>query len=310
MAFPTDTFTGVSGDLAEFIPQVWGERINDFLRSQLVMGNFFTDRSSELAGGGNILSTPNMTELSANSKTVATAVTLNSPTETAIDLTVDTWNEVSFMIEDREAAFVKKSYYIQEKYAKNAAYAAAKTLEVAISQLFDNFSNTVGGSVTNVLDSDIRKAIGIYEGGNNLPEDGAFFFDVKVFWNQLQNIDKFALAINSPVQDPVAKRPMARLYGYPVWLSNNIQIISGAVGVGGGGTGRANALASKDAIHFATASLPVSPNSKNAMVGSMGVRVQTNYIPDYLGFLTTADILFGVIENRDASGVYFKSALS
>lgn len=300
MAFPTDTFTGVSGDLAEFIPQVWGERINDFLRSKLVAGNFFTDRSAELAGGGNILSTPNMTELSANSKTVATAVTLNSPTETAIDLTVNTWNEVSFMIEDREAAFVKKSYYIQEKYAQNAAFAAAKTLEVAITSLFSGFANTVGGSVTNVLDSDIRKAIGIYEGANNSQEDGAFFFDTKVFWNQLQNIDKFALAINSPVQDPVAKRPMARLYGYPVWLSNNIQYISGS-------TGRANALASKDAIHFATASLPTATGAKNSMVGSMGVRVQTNYIPDYLGFLTTADILFGVIENRDVAGVYFKS---
>lgn len=298
MAFPTDTFDAT--DLDVLIPSIWGERINDLLRNKLVLGGFFTDRSSELAGGGDTLHTPNITEMTAASKLNATAVTLNSPTETKIDLAVDQWYEVSFMIEDKQAAQVKQSYYLQEKYASNAAYTVASKLEVALASLFDNFSNTVGGSVTNVLDSDIRKAIGIYEGANNDPADGAFFFDTKVFWNQLQNIDKFALAINSPVQDPVAKRPMAMLYGYPVWLSNNIQYISGS-------TGRANALASKDALHWARATLPTSNVAKNQMVGSMGVRVQTHYIPDYLGFLTTADLVYGTIENRDTAGVYFKS---
>lgn len=308
MALPTGTMTSTT--LAEIIPDVWGERLNDILRTKLVLGNFFTDRSSELAGGGDHLFTPSITEMTAASKTNATAVTLNQPTEVKIDLAVDQWYEVSFMIEDKQAAQVKQSYYIQEKYASNAAYTVATKLEVALASLFVGFANTVGGSVTNVLDSDVRKAIGIYEGANNDPADGAFFFDTKVFWNQLQNIDKFSLAINSPIQDPVAKRPTAMLYGYPVWLSNNIQVISGAVGVGGGGTGRANALASKDALHWARAALPTDTQSSNQMVGSMGVRVQTHYIPEYLGFLTTADLVYGTIENRDTAGVYFKSSLS
>lgn len=279
------------------LPEIWGERINDLMRNKLVLGNFFTNRSAELAGGGDTLHTPNLTEMTANSKGNGSPVSLNNATETDVDLVVNNWFEVSFLIEDKELAQVKQSYYIQEKYASNAAYTVAQKLEVALAELFDNFANTVGGSVTNVLDSDVRKAIGIFEAANNDPADGAFFFDTRVFWNQLQNIDKFSLAINSPVQDPVAKRPQAMLYGYPVWLSNNIQYISGS-------TGRANALASKDALHFATASLPSTGKSHT---GSMGVRVQTNYIPDYLGFLTTADLVYGVIENRDAAGVYFKS---
>jgi hypothetical protein len=306
MAFPTDTFDAT--DLAELIPDIWGERINNFLRSKLVLGNFFTDRSSELAGGGDHLFTPNLTEMTANAKSNATAVTLNSPAETKIDLAVDQWFEVSFMIEDKQAAQVKQSYYIQEKYATNAAYTVAKKLEIALASLFTGFSNTVGGSVTAIQDSDIRKAIGIYEGNNNDPGDGAFFFDTKVFWNQLQNIDKFALAVNSPVQDPVAKRPMFKLYGYDVWMTNNIQIISGASAAAG--TGRANALASKDALHWARASLPTNTQAKNQYTGSMGVRVQTHYIPEYLGFLTTADLVYGTIENRNESGVYIKSLLS
>lgn len=37
--------------------------------------------------------------------------------------------------------------------------------------------------------------------------------------------------------------------------------------------------------------------------------VQSNYIPDYLSTLTTADILYGCVENRDNAGVYVKSPL-
>lgn len=69
MAFPTGTHTATT--LASFIPEVWGERINDFYRSKLVMADFFVDRSSELADGGDILHTPNMTEMSANAKLLA-----------------------------------------------------------------------------------------------------------------------------------------------------------------------------------------------------------------------------------------------
>lgn len=78
MAFPNDTFTGDAGDLDVFIPAVWGQKINEFYKANLVCANFFTDRSDEVSAGGNIIYTPNTTEIAANSKTVATAVTLNT----------------------------------------------------------------------------------------------------------------------------------------------------------------------------------------------------------------------------------------
>ena len=74
MAYPTDTFT--AADLDVMIPEVWGNKINDFYRSKLVLGEFFIDRSSELSEGGDTLFTPNMTEFTANAKSNAAAVTL------------------------------------------------------------------------------------------------------------------------------------------------------------------------------------------------------------------------------------------
>lgn len=295
MAYPTDTFTGDSGDLDVFIPAVWGQKMNEFYQANLVCANFFTNRSDEVMNGGNIVYTPNITEISANSKTVATAVTLNSPTETAITLTISNWYEASFAIEDREAAQVMHSYSIQETYARNAAYAVAKVLDTALTSLFSGFSQSVGASTTSVADSEIRQAIAYLDSANAPANDRAFFFHPNVFWTQLQAIDRFALAINSPVQDPVAKKPTAMLYGIPVYLTTNIQYVSGT-------TGRYNALAHKDALHFATSPLGKG-GSKGGLVGSAGLRVQSNYIPEYLSTITTADILYGVIENRDTSGV-------
>lgn len=304
MAFPTTTMTSTT--LANSIPLIWGEKINEFFKLKLLIADFFVDRSSELAGGGSALYTPNLTEFSANAKTNATAVTLNAPTDTKITLTVDQWFEVSFAIEDREAAQVKHSYYIQERYAQSSGYTMAKKLEVALASLFSGFSTVVGSSSSNLADSDIRAAIAALEAvGIDTQTDVAFFLSPGVFWKQVQNLDKFSLAVNSPVNDPTNKTPRASLYGIPVYISNNIQYVSGTAG-------RYNAIAHRDALHFATSPLGSGGSQAGdrgtSMTGRYGVRVQSNYIPEYLSTLTTADLLYGVIENRDNAGVEILTA--
>ncbi|MCK9370991.1 hypothetical protein M0R04_13860 [Candidatus Dojkabacteria bacterium] len=294
--FPTATMSSTT--LASNIPLLWGEKINEFFKLKLMIADFFTDRSSELAGGGSALYTPNLTEFTAAAKANATAVTLNNATDTKVTLTVDQWYEVSFSIEDKEAAQVKHSYYLQERYAQGAGYTIAKKLEVALAELFDNFSTTVGASTTALADSEIRAAIAALENvGIDTTQDVAFFLHPNVFWKQVQNLDKFSLAVNSPVNDPTAKTPSATLYGIPVFVSANIQYISGTVG-------RTGALAHKDALHWATSPLGSGGSlSGGSMTGKYGVRVQSNYIPEYLATLTTADLLYGVVENRDNAGV-------
>lgn len=298
--FPTATMSSTT--LASNIPLLWGEKINEFFKLKLFIADFFVDRSSELSGGGSALYTPNLTEFAAAVKSNATAVTLNNATDTKVTLTVDQWYEVSFAIEDREAAQVKHSYYLQERYAQGAGYTIAKKLEVALAELFDNFSTSVGASTTALADSEIREAIAALEAvGIDTTQDVAFFVHPNVFWKQIQNLDKFSLAVNSPVNDPTAKTPKATLYGIPVYVSSNIQYISGTVG-------RSGALAHKDALHWATSPLGSGGSlSGGSMTGKYGVRVQSNYIPEYLATLTTADLLYGVVENRDNAGVWIKS---
>ena len=284
-------------DLANVIPAVWGQRYNDYFKDGLEAGKFFTDRSSELANGGDVLYTPSYSAMSSSAKATQSTVTLTQADPTKVTLTVQTHREISFMIEDIDAARVKSSYVVMDAQARDAGHEIAASLESAILALFSGFTGTVGASTTALADSDILSAISQLE-TNKVPVYSgqvAFFMHPAVFWTQVQAIDKFSLAVNSPVNDPTALKPKGMLYGIPVYTSPYISYVSST-------TGRYNALAHKDAIHFATLALGKG-GSKGSMTGTSGVRVQANYVPEYLATLVTADIVYGVCENRNEAGI-------
>lgn len=283
MAFPTNTYTGTN--LANLIPTVWSSKIQDFYKQKTVASNFFDDLSSELTAGGKVVQYPILTEMSANSKTNATAVTLNAATYNKVTLTVDTWYEVSFAIEDKEAAQVMRSYNLQEKLARNAGYTVANVLEDAIIALFSTFTQSVGASTTAIADSEIRGAIAkLADNPVFVQSEAAFFVHTDVFWNQILALDTFK---SRDYTDMLAADGAMRgiLYGVPVYASNRIAYVSST-------TGRVNFLATKDAINFATLNL-----------GGGRFRLQANYIPEYLSTVVTADIVYGVVKARDAAGV-------
>jgi len=276
-AFPTATETNTT--LASVIPGLFAEKMNNYYKDALVCAKFFTDLSADLASGTKTLLIPNITAMTAHTKSNATAVTLNNPTDNQVTLTVDTWYECSFAIEDKEAEQVKKSYNYMNVLAKNAAHQVAAAYEDAIIALFDDFSQTVGTSAAALADSNIRRAIQYLDAANAPKENRAFILSEKQVWSDLMGIDKFTLVQNAPGADPVMKGMVGYLYGIPVIMSNRIGETTGSA---------QGCLAHKDAIVHA----------------STIMRVQSNYIPQYLSTVTTADVVFGVTENRDTSGVW------
>jgi hypothetical protein len=306
MALGTDGFTGGNGgDLTVDIPLLWGSKINDYFRYNLSLAAFFIDRSEELVDGGAAIYTPNLSALSTHTKTVNAQVTLSSPTYTNVTLNVSTWKEASFVIEDREAAQVKKSYYIQDKIAKGAAWEVAEDLENAIAALFTAITtNVVGLGNANMADSSLLAAIAVLEtaGVPVYGGDTAFIFHPNTFYRQVGNIDKMTLWQNTSTELPRAKAPTKSLYSIPVIVSPAVPVGTGAVGDNGA---RLNLLAHKDTFHWARLSMPVK--AAKGMVGTEGVRVQQSYVHEYLGDLVTVDLCYGVVENRDDSAVKIRS---
>lgn len=288
MALGTNNITVTETDALQ--PEVWSSKMNDFFRAELKAASFFEDWSSEVSGGGDVIHLPVLTEMTAQAKAANTQVVLNAPTETTVDLTINTHSHVAFLIEDAAASKVKASYMLQERYAKNAAYTVAAKLEDALIALFAGFSQTVGDSSTELNDSNIRQAIA-YLSSANVPEsDRAFFLHPNVIWTQVQGIDKFSLLINTNGADPVLKGQVGMLYGYPVISTSRIPVTLGS---------RYNAFAHSSALAWATG------NMTPGMEGS--IRLQTEYRLEYLGTLVVADIMYGVKENRDTSGVLIKT---
>ncbi len=277
---------------AVFIPEIWGAKINDFYRAGLVTANFFEDLSEEVSGGGDVIHIPNISEMSANTKTVGSEVTLNAQTDGTIDLVINTWNEVSFLIEDLIASSMKKSYRMQERFARNAGYTVAATLEDSIITLFNSFTQIVGTSALTLNDSNIRIAIALLDTANVPMDDRAFFLHPNVVWRQVMGIDRFTLVQNTGGADPVLKGAVGMLYGIPVFTTSRLGVTLGH---------RNGALAGSDAINYATANIAGGDQPGT-------VRIQSSYLQEYLGELVTADIIYGVIENRDTSGVWIKAS--
>lgn len=307
MALGTDQYTaGVGGDLTVDIPLVWGQQINDYFRYNLSLAAFFVDRSEELSEGGSDIYTPNLSALSTNAKANGAQVTLSSPTYDRITLTVSTWREASFVIEDREMAQLKKSYYLQEKIAKGAAWEVAADLEDAIAILFrDITTNVLGTGTQNVADSSLLAAIAILETAGTpgiYTGDVAWIMHPNSFYRQVGSVDKLTLWQNTQTELPRAKAPTRSLYSIPVIVTPAVPLGTGVAAEAGA---RLNLLAHKDAIHWARLTLPVK--AKMGFVGSEGVRVQQSYIQEYLAELVTVDICYGVVENKDAAAVKIRS---
>lgn len=306
MGLGSDGFTGGNGgDLTVDIPLVWGNQINDYFRYDLKLAAFFIDRSDELADGAAAVYTPNLSALTTNTKAVNTQVTLSSPTYTNVTLTVSTWKEASFVIEDRELAQVKKSYYIQDKIAKGGAWEVAQDLEDAIAALFTSITtNVVGLGTANMADSSLLASIAILEtaGVPVYGGDTAWVFHPNTFYRQVGSVDKLTLWQNTNTEEPRTKAPTPMLYGIPVIVSPAVPVGTGAVGDNGA---RLNLLAHKDTFHWARLSMPV--RAAKGMVGQEGVRVQQSYVHEYLGELVTIDLCYGVVENRDDSAVKIRS---
>lgn len=307
MPFPTGTFTGVQ--LANVIPEIWSPKFNDFFRAKLVFANHFEDFSGEASGGGDIINIPTFAEFTTNSKVTATAVDLENQTVGNNPLTIDQWIYSAFAIEDRELAQTANIYRLVNIYAKNAAFVTAKAVETTIASLFASFTQIVGVTATDLTQEVIAEAIGTLESVDVdvYGDGGMWFFHPLVYWRQVQGkLSTFVTNDNSPVQDPVSRKPMLMFFGLPLKTTTLVPL-------DGATTGRINLLATPEAIAWAK-----SPLGANGSMGSSGassadggapIRLQSSYELELLSTLAIADILYGAIVNRDESGVQVISNL-
>lgn len=304
----TDPFT--STDLATVIPIVWPSMVLEEMFAKAIGAKFFTDLTEWMREQGDTARVPDVysnTFTKQSQSTQGAEVTTGSPAQNTVTLSVNTHDYVAFIIGDKDARQLLRSFDFNSVYVRKAAGVLRHDLEDALFGLWSGLStNVVGDTATVLSDAEIRTGIEDLEALNFDTLDGetAFFFHPYTFYIQLGAVAKYydqsqrgpnsAAGFVATGQFGNAASNVGlrgTLYGIPAYVSSRI--------VSGLQTYR-NLLARKEAFGFAT-QYQTSPLSSTSEEGR--VRAQTSYELRNLGWLTVVDIIFGVVELRDQAAV-------
>lgn len=280
MALGTDQMTITTG--ANFIPELWGPPVIVATEAQLVQRKLCWDWSDPAKGKGDTIHVPKVSNLSSNTKTANTAVTLNASTEDKVDLSINKNDECSFLIEDMLK--VQSAFNLMQYYTQKAGYAIGKTIDGRVNALFAGFSQIQGGAGSDLGDQQIREAIELLDIAN-APDQGRNLVIHPTQKNALFAIEKYFRAdIQGAGPSPIlTKGKFGNIYGIDVYVTTNVSTSGGAY---------LNALFHKEAI---------------AIANQLGPRTQGDYILEYLGNLVVCDMISGEVEARDDFGVWLKS---
>jgi N4-gp56 family major capsid protein len=269
--------------------ELWSDEILDALERNLVLANLVnTDFSGMIQGKGDKINIPMISNLTANTKVANTAVTVQAPdAESCASITIDQHKEVSFLVED--FAEIQTSFVLRNAYTKRAGYAIALALDSALLALgegaWDIIDATSTGNASVLVEDDILIAKTILDENLTPLEDRHIVIGPQQY-NQLLSIDRFTsyekLGPNGG-GTPIQRGLLGAIHGFQVWMSQQLTAT---------GTGTADTCNTlffhRDAL---TLAVQLSP------------RVQVNYIPEYLGFLVTTDIIYGLATLRADWGV-------
>ena len=154
---PSDALTG------EYVPQIWSARVFDHVRSHLVAAMTVNQSfRAELTMGDKVW-IPVAAELSGGAvDPTATSVLTNMNTSfgtTALSITIDTWWEVPFQIDDSVKQQTQVGNLL-EMGALNASYALEKKLDTDVNTLYSTLSSSsVQGSDGQTFTDDLLIAL-------------------------------------------------------------------------------------------------------------------------------------------------------
>ncbi len=224
--------------LAALINKVWSPRIERELTPKLVAADFFKNVSDLYVGGGDVAHIPGIygssAELSVKTKTGGSEYTLqNAKVEDAI-LTIDTWKEITFIIEKWEQQLMLQSANVAMEYSDQAVKKLAADLDSAIFTVLSTVTtNSVGDASSNLTDGTIREAIAMLASKDVPTDELAFFINSDAYWQDMMGEDKYVQAYVAGW--PAGRTPVITgnfgnaagsiqgiLYGIPVYVSTQV----------------------------------------------------------------------------------------
>lgn len=279
----------------KFIPEIWKDEVIAARENNLTHAKLFR-RLSHVGKKGDILHLPTISNLAATTKGEHTAVTLVASSESDNQIPLDTHKEVSMLYEDFGG--VQESYAIRGEYTKKAGYALGKVIDSSVHALIESISNSspdhwIEGDGTDANKSapavvaltkaGVITAIKLLDKADVPGNPGQRFLiimpDAKA---SLLAIDDFTIYSEFGVRPtPLVTGVWGQIMGVEVYMTNNYHnTTTNTIGC--------CVMGHEDAIVSAI---------------QLDVRVQAQYMLDYLGTLVVSDVIYGVQILRDDHAV-------
>jgi hypothetical protein len=269
-----------------FRPNVWSNEVLMFVKSNLVLLPLIRHYDAEVQAYGQTVEIPNVSAITANAKSANTLVTLNYNTETKTTITINQHYESSFLVEDIVKA--QSKYDLRSDYTQAAAYAIASKVDTAIATTMTN-TFTAYGAFGTALNDTLILTVNRYLDDSKAPQTDRSFVVTPQGKQEMLAIDKYirydAIGVGGD-QNSIRSGQIGEIYGVRVYMSQNlVQVTS-------------------------------SPNQNNhlffhkesmAIAMQQSPRTQASYKQEYLGWLVTVDVLFGLTQLRTSFGFVVKS---
>ncbi len=272
---------------ANFIPELWAMDVLEAAEAYLVMAKLVTDYSGWADGKeyGDTIHVPEVSNLVANDKTAGAQVTLQSPTESKVDILLNKHKEVSFVVEDIAKAQSKPA--MREIYTKKAGYAIAKRIDSDLLALYAAAANSVAAGAA-VSYSELLDAME-YLDLADVPEVERFLVInpriKKDLLGAVEVKDRDFRTLSDPA--PVMTGKVADILGCKVFSTNQVPYTTASEV-----NTYHNLMFNREAF---------------ALAIQMGPRAQAQYKQEYLGTLVTVDVVYGVKTMRTDHAVDIQS---
>lgn len=292
-------------EAANFIPEIWAASALGALKANTVMARLVNRNYEDaVARFGDIVHVPKRGALSVNNKTANTAVTLQTPSASVVDVTLNKHKEISFLVEDIAAAQANQN--VIEGYVMDGVLKMAEQVDSDLLALYSGFSTTPvdgrtgSGGIVAATITEARRLLN----SAKVPLEGR-----NIVWHEDAEKELLALGQFTNAQyDPanasaLSEATLGRKYGFMHYMDQQVVTASSEC---------KNIAFHRDAMTLVMRPLPPVPgglgaNSITMQEDGFSIRVTYSYNPSYLGVQVTLDILYGVAELRDEFAVVIRS---
>jgi N4-gp56 family major capsid protein len=308
----TSTYPNMGGAVtnttaATFIPEIWSDEIRAAYEKNLILANL-VKKMGMTGKKGDIIHIPAPIRGDAHVKASATAVTIQSNTESEVQVAVDKHYEYSRIIEDITETQALAS--LRNFYTSDAGYALSRQVDTDLFALGKSLGDGDGSAWTNsaAFFCDATNGLTAYAGDDvttadvftdacfraliqkqddaDVPMDNRAFVIPPSLRNAIMGVERY-VSSDFVGGQTVQNGKIGSLYGIDVYVTSNCPVTEAAGDNTAGGEIKAAMLIHQDTMILAE---------------QMSVRSQTQYKQEFLGTLYTADTLYGVKTYRPDSG--------